>query len=194
MTTKDVSDLLSELPLGNFQASEFMRQVTTWICLSIADEVTPYTFPGLHKDFDLDESGLSYFSMAFQLGSLLGTSISVVLLDHIGRQRTCILMSPLCVLFAALMVFAQTYWQLVSLRVFLSTVSCLVLLGGNTWYAEFLPTKRRGSLIAAISFGWPLGRGLVIVVAKIYSDQWRPLMVLVLVANISLMLLCFMMV
>eukprot|EP00746_Dinoflagellata_sp_MGD_P146214 gnl/MRDRNA2_/MRDRNA2_78721_c0_seq2.p1 gnl/MRDRNA2_/MRDRNA2_78721_c0~~gnl/MRDRNA2_/MRDRNA2_78721_c0_seq2.p1 ORF type:complete len:544 (+),score=53.97 gnl/MRDRNA2_/MRDRNA2_78721_c0_seq2:63-1634(+) len=190
MATKDVSDLLSDLPIGRFHVLHFFRQMVTWICLAIAEECTGYTFPGLHKDFHLDDARLSYFAIAMQFGYLLGTMLSVCLLDQMGRRKICIMMSPICVFFAALMTQAQSYWQLVLLRTFLCVACCIFLLAGNTWYAEFLPTKGRGALLAAISFGWPLGRGLVIITASVYSDQWRPLMFLVMLAMIVLMLSC----
>jgi len=49
--------------------------------------------------------------------------------------------------------------------------------GFNTWYPEFLPSRGRGPLVAAVCVGWPLGRGAVIAAAKMTgAAEWRTLL------------------
>lgn len=47
----------------------------------------------------------------------------------------------------------------------------------QAWFAEFLPTKGRGTLLATYAIGWPLGRGVAIIGSRL-GLKWRALSLL----------------
>ncbi|CAE8581534.1 unnamed protein product [Polarella glacialis] len=67
---------------------------------------------------------------------------------------------------------------LIWMRALQAVAWSVAITGMSTWYIEFLPTKGRGTLMAAYSLGWPLGRGLVILTASLTDEAWQPLMLL----------------
>ena len=72
----------------------------------------------------------------------------------------------------ALSAAAPSFALLVAARAVQAASWALAQAAATTWYAEFLPSRGRGPLLAAVSVGWPVGRGFVIAASALLG--WRP--------------------
>eukprot|EP00746_Dinoflagellata_sp_MGD_P148978 gnl/MRDRNA2_/MRDRNA2_81095_c0_seq1.p1 gnl/MRDRNA2_/MRDRNA2_81095_c0~~gnl/MRDRNA2_/MRDRNA2_81095_c0_seq1.p1 ORF type:complete len:472 (-),score=59.22 gnl/MRDRNA2_/MRDRNA2_81095_c0_seq1:103-1518(-) len=175
---KTVSEVLSDLPLGRFHFLHSVRMLIGWVCFSAMVEITPYALPGLQKDFKVDDVTVGYFVSAFQVGGMIGTVLSVLLLDQIGRWRSIVCAGALAAVISMSMCIATSFSLLVALRVAQSTAYAFTMLAVMSWYPEFLPTKGRGFLMTALTAAWPCGRALVIAVASFFPTNNVPLFAL----------------
>lgn len=69
------------------------------------------------------------------------------------------------------MAIVQSFRVLLILRLLQALAWSFLMTAIATWYVEFLPTKRRGPMMAMYSLGWPAGRFLVIWVASKTNDS-----------------------
>lgn len=148
-----------------------------WCAFASSQEATPYTFPGLSNRFRASESQLafssSFFSSAFLFGGLLGSVLASLIVDRVGRWPTMMISSPVNCILHIYMAMAPSFEVLVILRVLQGTAWSLLMTAIATWYAEFLPTEQRGSLMAIYTLGWPVGRFLIIGIASVTDESWQ---------------------
>lgn len=170
-----VSQALDDLPFGRFHFIHVSRQIFAWMVFAYCWESTPYTFPGLKEEYSLSSEGFGIFASAFSAGNLVGTFASAVLLDSYGRRRVMVLSCAAAALSSVFMAYvAANFTQLVLYRAVQGAAYAVAIAGFSTWYCEFLPTRNRGPLFCAFSFGWPVGRAIVISTAgHVYYANWR---------------------
>ena len=137
--------------------------------------MTPYLFPVLKEDFGIDSDEQALLASAAQGGTLLGAVITASTIDKFGRRLLMLVALPIASVLVFLRPLALNLELLCFLRFFQCAMSNIELMSISTSYVEFLPARERGTLMAAITPGWPIGRGVVILFAGWFSPQWRPL-------------------
>lgn len=97
--------------------------------------------------------------------------------DRFGRVRVIVIAITLFSLLTCWLGFAQSYQQFVTLR-FISAIGLGALyIACNTLMAEYVPTKYRSTVLAALMTGWTLGSIVATVLAGwlIPEFGWRML-------------------
>jgi len=173
-----VSEALDALDLGHFHALHLLRQMVAWMIFSMAQESTSYMFPGLEHSFDADDTEIAWFAASFHLGCVIGALLAAVLLDTLGRRPTVLLGAPAAALLSFSACYSASIWQLVIFRTLQAIAWQVTIMGMQTWYIEFLPTRHRGSLQAVFCLGWPIGRGVVILSSSYFGQDWKSFMFL----------------
>ena len=139
-------------------------------------------FDGLVVEWNLSASDLGVFAAAFPAGCVVGSLASTVrpdvcsaravlwplpahththiqvLLDRYGRRHAVVVGSCGAALAGALTAAAPSFALLVAARSVQAACWALAQAAATTWYAEFLPSRGRGPLLAAVSVGWPVGQ------------------------------------
>jgi len=170
-----VSVEIDSIPVGWFHVKHLLKKLFALTVISQANEITPYLFPGLKEDFGIDSDEQALLASAAQSGTLLGAVITALTIDMFGRRSLMLVALPI----ASVLFFLGPLAHNIELLCFLRFLQCAMLIIANmsisTWYVEFLPARGRGTLMAASTPGWPVGRAVVILFAGWFSPQWRPL-------------------
>ncbi|CAJ1332791.1 unnamed protein product [Effrenium voratum] len=182
-----VGQVLDGMPFGFFHMTHIAWALAAIAVLAIQYEMTPYMFPGLQLHFGADREELSTFAAAFQAGCAFGTMMAPALADRMGRKPTLIFSITLCATLSYASALSKSLHMLMVLRTLSSASWAIGWNALSPWYVEFLPTKTRGAMLTALSLGWPIGRGTVILWSQLLGSDWQQLMKLQAIAMMVLM-------
>ncbi|EOD04020.1 hypothetical protein EMIHUDRAFT_372634, partial [Emiliania huxleyi CCMP1516] len=169
--SNDVVQAIESLPIGRFHHLHLARQICAWACFALCQECAAYIFDALEQQWLLSADDLGYFASAFPAGCVVGSLASAALLDRFGRRPALVAGTAAAAFCGALAAASPRFEALLLLRGAQAASWAYAQAAATAWYAEFLPTAGRGPLIAAVSIGWPVGRGVAISLAAALS--WR---------------------
>jgi AAHS family cis,cis-muconate transporter-like MFS transporter len=136
-----------------------------------------YSLPSLLQDLHLSKSQAGSLGSYSLLGMAIGGIVGGWAADRFGRVRVVCWTIVLFSIGTAALGLTQNYWQFAILR-FISALG----LGAeyvvcNTLMAEYVPTKRRTTVLGALQAGWSVGYVLATVLAGLIIPAfgWRPL-------------------
>ena len=186
MPRQQLTDVLDALPLGRFHALHLCHACFAYGAMAMCQEVAPYIFDGLTREYGASGFGNGLLAAAFPAGAGAGALLCAWMGDSVGRRPLLLLGAGVSAVFTLLMAGAPSWDALLALRLVQSAAASIILSLFTAWYAEFLPTIGRGPLTASMSLGWPTGRAILIVCAAALGNDWR---LLVLATAVPLALL-----
>jgi len=141
------------------------------------------SLPSLMKDFGITKVQAGSFGTYSLIGMAIGGIFGGWFADRFGRVRTIVWTIAIFSVGTFALAFTQTYWQFAAVR-FLSALG----LGAeyvvcNTLMAEYVPTKRRTTLLGTLQAGWSVGYLVATLLAGSILPQygWRPMFMVALV-------------
>jgi AAHS family cis,cis-muconate transporter-like MFS transporter len=136
-----------------------------------------FSLPSLMQDLGLSKAEAGSLASYSLLGMALGGILGGWAADRFGRVRVVVWTIVLFSLATAALGLTRNYWQFAVLR-FISALG----LGAeyvvcNTLMAEYVPTKRRTTILGTLQAGWSVGYVVATVLAGtiIPAYGWRPL-------------------
>ncbi|KAL0967898.1 hypothetical protein UPYG_G00259390 [Umbra pygmaea] len=133
--------------------------VCGWANASDAVEILCVSFllPTARCDLKLSSSDMGFLTAVIFLGMMVGGYMWGYLADQRGRQKVLVMSLTINGVFGALASFAPWFWLFLLLR-FISGVG----VGGSipvifSYFSEFQPRLRRGSMISALASFWMAG-------------------------------------
>lgn len=147
--------------------------------------------PSIMKELHLSNvTGGAIATITFA-GMGIGGILAGWLSDRLGRVRVVFWAIVTFSIGTALICFCQTFWQIAAIR-FISGFGIAALYSvGLTLAAEFVPEKRRGTILGIMQAGWSLGY----VIAGLLSSYilpaigWRPLFLCAIVPGVVTLLM-----
>ena len=173
MTSVSVSDLINDLPFGRFHVVHVGRQVILNGIFAVSIECSPYVYPGLSAEFELDVENEIWFTTCFTLGGIVGAFVSSFQ-DLFGRRPVIRFGAGISAVLTFLTYIAQSFVGMCILRFFLGISFFSMQYGFSAWFSEMLPTKNRGPLYVALTAGYPVGRLAAILISEnlpMYNDR-----------------------
>ncbi|XP_067871469.1 synaptic vesicle glycoprotein 2C isoform X2 [Heterodontus francisci] len=130
-----------------------------WANASDAVEILCVSFllPTARCDLHLSTADMGWLTASIFLGMMVGGYVWGVLADLRGRQRILIFSLTVNGVFGAVSSLASNYWQFLLLR-FISGIG----VGGSipvifSYFSEFQPRNKRGSMVSALATFWMAG-------------------------------------
>jgi len=141
------------------------------------------SLPTLMKDFAISKVQAGSLGTYSLVGMAIGGIYGGWFADRFGRVRTIVWTIALFSLGTFALAFTQTYWQFGAVR-FISALG----LGAeyvvtNTLMAEYVPTKKRTTLLGTLQAGWSVGYLVATLLSASILPQfgWRPLFMVAIV-------------
>ena len=140
------------------------------------------SLPLLKEEFNMDNIQAGSLGTWTLVGMAVGGLMGGWLSDRFGRVRTISWSMIIFSVGTALLVFAQSYEQFLAIR-FISSFG----LGAeyavvNMLMAEYVPTKRRTTILGTLQAGWSVGYLVATLLAGAILPEygWRPLFLIAL--------------
>ncbi|KAK9508297.1 hypothetical protein O3M35_007991 [Rhynocoris fuscipes] len=116
-----------------------------------------FILPSAQCDLELSTHAKGWLNSIIFIGMMVGAYIWGSIADSVGRRKVLIVisfMNAICIVASS---FSQTYWLFMVLR-FMNGAA----LGGSgpvvwSYFAEFQPKKKRGSMLSLMAAFWTLG-------------------------------------
>ncbi|XP_073989715.1 synaptic vesicle glycoprotein 2B isoform X2 [Rhodnius prolixus] len=116
-----------------------------------------FILPSAQCDLELSTHAKGWLNSIIFIGMMVGAYVWGSIADSLGRRRVLIVisfMNALCIVASS---FSQSYWLFMLLR-FMNGAA----LGGSgpvvwSYFAEFQPKKKRGSMLSLMAAFWTLG-------------------------------------
>ncbi|ADY55450.1 major facilitator superfamily MFS_1 [Syntrophobotulus glycolicus DSM 8271] len=136
--------------------------------------------PAIRADFAVSPIKAGALTSYTLIGMGIGGLIAGLLSDRIGRVKTTIASLLTFTVFTFLLGFVQTYWQFALVRFFSGFGISALYSIGTLLVAEYVPTKKRGTVMGFLIAGWSVGYILAALIsaAVLPVYGWRPLFVL----------------
>ena len=116
-----------------------------------------FSLPSLMHDLGLSKVQAGSLASYSLLGMALGGIIGGWSADRYGRVRTMVWTIVVFSVGTAALGLARSYWQFAGIRL-ISSLGLGAMFGVcNTLMAEYVPTKRRTTILAALQAGWSVG-------------------------------------
>eukprot|EP00428_Durinskia_dybowskii_P014153 CAMPEP_0170208290 /NCGR_PEP_ID=MMETSP0116_2-20130129/3729_1 /TAXON_ID=400756 /ORGANISM="Durinskia baltica, Strain CSIRO CS-38" /LENGTH=490 /DNA_ID=CAMNT_0010458761 /DNA_START=68 /DNA_END=1540 /DNA_ORIENTATION=- len=167
-----ITEALDAVPLGRFMAGHLLTMIVAMASLAAVHEAAAYSLWGMKEHLRTTDSGYARLTAVFQIGAAIGCFAASLLADNWGRRATAIVSSFTGAILHYAAGTAGSMAYLDWLRFAQAICYALCMASMNTWYVEFLPTRHRGQLLSALCTGWPIGRGMTIVVSKYFGSAW----------------------
>uniref|UniRef100_H2Z8T0 Major facilitator superfamily (MFS) profile domain-containing protein n=1 Tax=Ciona savignyi TaxID=51511 RepID=H2Z8T0_CIOSA len=159
-----------------------------WANASDAIEIMciSFTISSVHNSLKISNSKLTWLTIVLFLGMMIGGYIWGTLADSWGRRKVVIFSLALNGIFGAFSALSRNYITLLALR-FISGIGA----GGSlpvvfSYFSEFQPNNKRGSMISALATSWMTGNVIAAGLAwamlpysasisanSPFGDQWR---------------------
>nr|XP_058942080.1 synaptic vesicle 2-related protein-like [Pocillopora verrucosa] len=172
--TYTVEEAIDKLGYGPFQVKLMFVIGLAWMADSMEVTILAIVCPAIRCDWNLATWQEATITTAVFSGMTVSTCIWGYVSDNFGRKKEVLACTIVVFAGGLLSTFASNYFWIMAF----STVVGLGM-GGvaqcmNLW-AEFLPSKRRGVLLNALSLSWSLGSCLEILVALVVMPTlgWR---------------------
>uniref|UniRef100_UPI00398F7C3A synaptic vesicle glycoprotein 2C n=1 Tax=Pristiophorus japonicus TaxID=55135 RepID=UPI00398F7C3A len=150
-------EAVEETGFGTFHA--VLLIICGWANASDAIEILCVSFllPTARCDLHLSTSDMGWLTASIFLGMMIGGLVWGVLADLRGRQRILVVSLTVNGIFGAVSALASNYWQFLLLR-FISGIG----VGGSlpvifSYFSEFQPRNKRGSMVSALATFWMAG-------------------------------------
>ncbi|XP_073258870.1 synaptic vesicle 2-related protein-like [Porites lutea] len=172
--TYTVEDAIDKLGYGPFQMKLMFVVGLAWMADSMEVTILAIVCPAIRCEWQLETWQEATITTAVFSGMTISTCIWGYVSDNFGRKKEILACTVVVFTGAVLSTFAANYfWIMV-----FSTVVGLGM-GGvaqcmNLW-AEFLPSRRRGVMLNALSLSWSLGSCIEISIALVVMPTlgWR---------------------
>ncbi|XP_015754015.1 PREDICTED: synaptic vesicle 2-related protein-like [Acropora digitifera] len=172
--TYTVEEAIDRIGYGAFQMKLMFVIGLAWMADSMEVTILAIVCPAIRCDWNLATWQEATITTAVFSGMTVSTCIWGYVSDNFGRKKEVLACTVMVFAGAVLSMFAPNYfWIMV-----FSTVVGLGM-GGvaqcmNLW-AEFLPNRRRGILLNALSLSWSLGSCVEITIALVVMPTlgWR---------------------
>ncbi|XP_029191763.2 synaptic vesicle 2-related protein-like isoform X2 [Acropora millepora] len=172
--TYTVEEAIDRIGYGAFQMKLMFVIGLAWMADSMEVTILAIVCPAIRCDWNLATWQEATITTAVFSGMTVSTCIWGYVSDNFGRKKEVMACTAMVFAGAVLSTFAPNYfWIMV-----FSTVVGLGM-GGvaqcmNLW-AEFLPNRRRGILLNALSLSWSLGSCVEITIALVVMPTlgWR---------------------
>ncbi|ELT97027.1 hypothetical protein CAPTEDRAFT_215670 [Capitella teleta] len=162
-----VEDAIDACGFGLFQIELSLITGFAWMSNSMEIMVVSIIGPELVCEWLLSPTSEALLSTVIFLGMGVGAPIIGSIGDRHGRKFSIIYSTVWALFYGLLTSIAPNYAWLLTLRCFLGfgiggVPQCRV-----TYYAEFLPTKRRGKCLVMIELAWALGAMMEVILAMV---------------------------
>lgn len=172
--TYTVEEAIDKLGYGRFQIKLMFVIGLAWMADSMEVTILAIVCPAIRCEWNLATWQEATITTAVFSGMTVSTCIWGYVSDNFGRKKEVVACTVVVFSGAVLSTFAPNYFWIMTF----STVVGLGM-GGvaqcmNLW-AEFLPRRRRGVLLNALSLSWSLGSCIEITIALVVMPTlgWR---------------------
>jgi AAHS family cis,cis-muconate transporter-like MFS transporter len=133
------------------------------------------SLPKLMEDFQLTKVQAGSLGTYTLIGMAVGGFIAGWFADRFGRVRTVVWSILLFSIGTGALAFVQSYWQFAFIRFFSALGLGAEYIVCNTLMAEYVPTRRRTTILGTIQAGWSAGYVLATFLAGLIipSYGWR---------------------
>mmetsp|Transcript_22501 Transcript_22501/g.41424 ORF Transcript_22501/g.41424 Transcript_22501/m.41424 type:complete len:528 (-) Transcript_22501:2-1585(-) len=173
----DLSDLMASMQLQPFHYRAMFFFAFAKGCIGAIYEMSPLVLKLVAAEFALDGPTVALSSTVVLGGAVFGSVIAAPLADLAGRWRIYTLGSTACFLFGTaqglLLGPFRSYALLLTIRFLLGWSFGAVLAMSHAYLMEFLPQKRRGTVVACVGVGWQVGTMYCLLVAYLLPNSWR---------------------
>lgn len=155
-----LSEVIDELGVSKFTWRIFLLCGLALLFDGFDNMIVSYTMPQISKEWALTKLQTGSLASWSFLGLMVGAMCAGILSDRIGRKKTLILSCLIYSIFNGLIYFSPNFQVFAILRIIsgFGLGACLPV--GSTIVSEFVPSKNRGFLVAAIyaffNAGWVL--------------------------------------
>jgi putative MFS transporter len=190
-STIPLDEVLNKIDVGWFHVRLWWTTGLGFSAAAAEVVLMSFVFPELRNGpWQLNEYELGFLCTFLSLGSIFGETFFGYISDRYGRRPIFMLTVMIVVVFGILSAFAPNKYWLGVLRLCVG-----VGYGGNiavdlSMFSEFVPTERRGTMLFAMAFFWPLGQCFTCLCAWVVIPPygWQ---VFVAVCTLPSLLTCF---
>ncbi len=116
-----------------------------------------YSLPSLMHDLSLTKVQAGYLGSISLLGMAFGGIFGGWSADRYGRVRTVVMTILVFSIGTAALGLSRTYWQFAGIRLISSFGLGAEYVVCNTLMSEYVPTKRRTTVLGTLQAGWSVG-------------------------------------
>lgn len=179
LSSEDEGNPLSDLPMNGFQRA-IVAITFILMCLDGFDVLAAsFAVPGIGQDWGLDRTQLGVILSAGLLGMAAGSLGSGAIADMIGRRPAILLNLLIMTIGMGATAFAQSYGQVVLLRVITGLGIGGMVVALNPMAAEFSNRQWRNFAVGLMAIGFPIG-GMIggVASAVLLEDYgWRAIFI-----------------
>jgi MFS transporter, putative metabolite:H+ symporter len=176
----DVEDVLREGGLTRFHKKALLVTGIAWTFVAMEILLIGFVQPIFSSIWNLNGTWQGLVNSAALAGSLVGSLTLGRLADRIGRREIFRYAILWYAAFTALTAVAWGPWSVMTLRFLAGLGLGGLLVVDPSMLSEYLPPQRRGRLLVALDFFWPVGLLLATLLSWIFighnvggDNSWR---------------------
>lgn len=172
--TYTVEEAIDKIGYGAFQTKLMFVIGLAWMADSMEVTILAIVCPAIRCEWNLATWQEATITTAVFSGMTVSTCIWGYVSDNFGRKKEVLACTLVVFVGAVLSTFAPNYFWIMVFSAIVGLGMGGVAQCMNLW-AEFLPSKRRGILLNALSLSWSLGSCLEITIALVVMPTlgWR---------------------
>jgi putative MFS transporter len=151
----------------------------SWAFVAMEIIIISFTLSLFAKIFNLREFEIGLLASASLIGNIIGAIIFGRFSDKIGRRPLFQITLLWYSIFTALTALSNTFYELFILRVLAGIGLGGMLVIDPALLSEFLPPKKRGSLMVSLDLFWPIGSFVALLLSYVFLEilngNWRGL-------------------
>jgi putative MFS transporter len=174
-----IEEILDVEKITPYQRNVLWIARFSWAFAAMEIIIISFTLSLFAKIFNLREFEIGLLASASLIGNIIGAIIFGRFSDKIGRRPLFQITLLWYSIFTALTALSNTFYELFILRVLAGIGLGGMLVIDPALLSEFLPPKKRGSLMVSLDLFWPVGSfvalSLSYVFLEILNGNWRGL-------------------
>lgn len=147
--------------------------------------------PSIMKELHLSNVSGGLLSTLTLAGMGLGGILAGWMSDRLGRVRVVFWAIAVFSAGTGLIALCQTFWQIAAVRFFSGFGLAALYSVGLTLAAEYVPAKRRGTILGIMQAGWSLGYVLAALLSSYILPNigWRPMFLCAIIPGLITLLM-----
>lgn len=181
----DLQEVVEEF---GFRWIHLKMMLVQWLisaCPACVNSATPFLLENIREEYGVDSRQSAMVCSGVLVGGIVGVLLFGPLNDKIGRRLCMLIQIGGMAFFSFLHLLPRhgkfgtdeasfsNFSVLLALRVLIGLCFGPLAAFSSIHFTEFLPTKRRGTVLALSFVGWTLGTIYAIGIAQIFEGQWR---------------------
>jgi putative MFS transporter len=151
----------------------------SWAFVAMEIIIISFTLSLFAEIFNLREFEIGLLASASLIGNIIGAVVFGRFGDRIGRRPLFQITLLWYSIFTALTALSNTFYELFTFRVLAGIGLGGMLVIDPALLSEFLPPKKRGSLMVSLDLFWPIGSFVALLLSYVFLEllngNWRGL-------------------
>ena len=170
-----VSDVINDIGMTRYSWKVFYIIAFCSLMCGISYLSVPVTMPLIAQDWGLDSVSTGALSSWVAIGLMIGGAVGGIVTDKIGRRIVFVVSAVVLSVFTGCMFFVDNYTAFIILRIITGLFIGAFMPIQVAYVSEFVPTKRRATLVAFGCCFMPLGFSLasIIAIVMVPLGGWR---------------------